>query len=325
MPLQTACSSCSAKIKVKDELIGKSIKCPKCGKVFKAAAEGAAARTAVQASAASKPAAKKPPAPAWDDDEEDEDEDEDAAPKKVKAKSKPSSDDDEDDDDADEEDGFLDLLNQTKLSDSTKKMIKSELGLREQGIWIGQPDPKIMTVRAIPKVFAGLFVMLILCIFVTAGGIMGADIKNVLVYVGLGIIYLVGAVALGILIPFMDRRKALATAYVITNKRCIVYSGRWFGGPSPESFYPDLLAHMRRMQSWIFGGGAGDIVFRSVTTITTTHHRRGGSSTSSSTTYYGFLGIRDMDDVERRIREALLTDDDDDDDDEPRRKKKKKR
>jgi predicted Zn finger-like uncharacterized protein len=317
MPLQTACSSCSAKIKVKDELIGKSIRCPKCGKVFKAVAASEGVKATLPASTGSRPTSKKPPAPAWDDDE-----DEDDAPKsKPKAKSKPISNDDDDDD----EDSFLELLNQTKLADSTKKMIKSELALREQGVWIGQPDPKIMTVRSIPKVFAGLFVMLILCIILTVGGLKGADIQNVLVYIGLGVLFLVGAVFLAILIPFMDRRKALATAYVITNKRCIVFTGRWFGGPSPESFYPDLLVHMRRMQSWIFGNGAGDIVFRSVTTITTTHHRRGGSSTSSSTTYYGFLGIREMDDVERRIREALLSDDDDDDDDEPRRKKKMKR
>ncbi len=31
MPIQTVCASCSAKLNVKDELIGKAIKCPKCG------------------------------------------------------------------------------------------------------------------------------------------------------------------------------------------------------------------------------------------------------------------------------------------------------
>jgi WD40 repeat protein/serine/threonine protein kinase len=31
MPIQTPCSACSAKVNIKDELIGKAIKCPKCG------------------------------------------------------------------------------------------------------------------------------------------------------------------------------------------------------------------------------------------------------------------------------------------------------
>jgi serine/threonine protein kinase/formylglycine-generating enzyme required for sulfatase activity len=35
MPIQTACPSCSVKISVKDELIGKAIKCPKCGQVLR--------------------------------------------------------------------------------------------------------------------------------------------------------------------------------------------------------------------------------------------------------------------------------------------------
>lgn len=39
MPVRITCSQCSTKLKVADELRGKSIKCPKCAKVLKAAAE----------------------------------------------------------------------------------------------------------------------------------------------------------------------------------------------------------------------------------------------------------------------------------------------
>jgi hypothetical protein len=128
----------------------------------------------------------------------------------------------------------------------------------------------------------------------------------------------------------LSRKKARGTAYVITNKRCIVYTGRWFGNAWAESYYPNQLIHMRCMRSWFFGEGAGSVVFRSVTTITTTYHKRGGTSTSVSTTYYGFLSIRNMESIESLIRRTLLTDDDEDDDDEDdedndRRKKKKKK
>jgi predicted Zn finger-like uncharacterized protein len=337
MPVLAACSSCSAKVKVKDELLGKSVKCPKCGKSFKAA-EGAT-ETAALKSAATKP---PPTKAAWDKEDEeksapwekktnsqkdkeetkptkkksksrdDDEEDEDDAPKaktRTKAKSKKAKDDDEDDEEA----SFRDLLDQTTLSDDIKKLIQNELGVRERGVWVGQPCPKIMTVRAIPKVLAGVFVITILSIIFSIGGGVALEIKNIFAYLAVGVLYLMAAAVITIVIPFMDRRKALATAYVITNKRCIVFNGAWFIRGSPESYYPDLVAHMRPMSSWIFGDGAGDLVFRSVTTITTTHHARGGTSTSVSTTYYGFLGIRHMHEVEERIRKALLRDDDDDD------------
>src|SRR5262245_48546764 len=165
MPLQTACSSCSVKIKVKDELIDKSIKCPKCGKIFKAAAaEDEEKKTAVQAASAAKPEAKKPPA-AWEDDEEEEGDkdspwdkkkgkDSENGKKKPPAKKAKVEDEEDDDDDDDEEKGpegeFKELLAQTVLPDATKKTILNELGLREVGVWVGQPDAKMMTVRAIP-------------------------------------------------------------------------------------------------------------------------------------------------------------------------------
>ena len=354
MPLQTACTSCSAKIKVKDELIGKAIKCPKCSKVFKVAAQGEANGTAVQSGtpdakkgvttgAASQPA-NKPPTPAWDDGEDDDekaspwnkktkgDEDnEDDAPKaKTKAPSKKRAavDDDDDDDagDRDEDAPFKELLEQTLASEDTKKQIKADLGLRETGIWAGQPDAKIMTIRGLVPAFGGAFAITILCIILGVGLGSMMEGNGRLLGLAAGALWLIAAPVVGGGIVFMARRKALGTAYVITNKRCIVYTAGWFGGVSPESFYPDLLQHMRRMQSWIFGSDSGDIVFRSVTTITTTHHARGGASTSVQTTYFGFLGIRNLDETERIIRQSLLTDnDDDEDDDDDRRSRKKKK
>ena len=49
MPVVATCSHCSGKVKVKDELIGKSVKCPRCAKPVKVAAEtqDAPAETAV--------------------------------------------------------------------------------------------------------------------------------------------------------------------------------------------------------------------------------------------------------------------------------------
>ncbi len=341
MPVVAACSHCSAKVKVKDEMVGKSVKCPKCTKPFKVAGEaqptaaesipaavGASAKTKMTNSSPKTAVSKAPPPPplppekkskaAWEtDEEEDEEEDE-----KPKGKTKKSKKDD------DEDSAFNELLNATLLPDAVKTQVREELGLKEEGVWVGQPVPKIMMVRAIPKVFLAGFITCFLSIFAGAGLLAGLGLPPLIVVPILIALDVFACIGWAILIVFMDRKAALSTAYVVTTKRCIVFKGGWFMKPGVESFYPDLLVHMRRMSSWIFGGGAGDIVFRSVTTITTTHHARGGSSVSRSTVYYGFLGVASMDETEEIIRNALLRDDDDDeddDDDRPRKKKKKKR
>src|SRR5688572_28268918 len=89
MPLRTACSSCGKKLQVRDELAGKKVKCPDCGKVFIAAAAGAPSgaegAAAIKASpskpspppvtrdkVAAKPMAKRPAPPPVDEDDEDD-------------------------------------------------------------------------------------------------------------------------------------------------------------------------------------------------------------------------------------------------------------
>jgi hypothetical protein len=305
---------------------------------------------------APKPGAKKPPPPVWGDDDDQEDDKKPAWDRKskddedsdyeddAKAKKKPAKKgplpkkraaDDDDDQDEDEEQGeddaFAELLEQTTLSPLAKKQITGELGLREKGLWIGQPDPKIMTVRGIPKAIAGVIIFVFLAIFgsVASGATLGHDNPSLAAILigGIIVLALVFAVLVFGLVLFMERKKAIGAAYVITNKRCITFLPGWFSGPAPTSYYPNMVQNMRRMPSWIFGGDAGDIVFRSVTTVTRTYHQRGGVSTSVSTTYYGFLGIRNLDEIEGRIRQALFADDDDDEDDDDeddRRKKKKK-
>jgi hypothetical protein len=335
--MQTVCTFCSAKVKVKDELVGRSVKCPKCAKAFKVAAEEVeaepAAKTATKKAApwSAKPDADSKSAP-WDKGKKGKEEEKAPAKKGPPAKKSKKHDDDDDDDEEDSGGrgkgvSFGDLLAQTTLSDSTRKLIQNELSLREQGVWVGQPCPKIMTVRSIPKCFAAGAVMLVLSI--VGGGALSQAVGEaylIFVIIGAVLLWCITVLVLSVIIMFMDRRKALGTAYVITNKRCIVFNAGWFFGPSPVSYYPDLLQHMRPMGSWVFGDGAGDLVFRSVTTVTKTYHQRGGVSTSVSTVYYGFLGIRRMEEIQGIIINTLLygggkkkkkkkKDDDDDDDD----------
>lgn len=110
MPISVACTSCATKLKVADNLAGRSVKCPKCSTVVKVVAAVAPA-----ASAPAAPAAKtspRPPAPPSPkaapakrltpkvESDEDFDENVKAAPgvspSKAKAKAKAVPEDDED-------------------------------------------------------------------------------------------------------------------------------------------------------------------------------------------------------------------------------------
>src|SRR5437763_1684142 len=63
MSMQTACSSCSAKIKVRDELIGKAVKCPQCGERIVIHANGSGASQTAQAAFPSNPSGATDPNP----------------------------------------------------------------------------------------------------------------------------------------------------------------------------------------------------------------------------------------------------------------------
>ena len=343
MPIKISCGDCSAKLAVKDELAGRTVKCPKCQQAIKVpapASDGDAPVSAGSKSAAwDKPAAKRPPEPAKpakkpakprdeEDEEDDEprrkpakrgamanDDDEDDRPKgksKAPAKRRDDDDDDEDEDDGGEK-SLKHWLSGTLLPAAVKKQVNNEITAKEDVVWLGQPCPKMMIVRNLWAIFVGVFFV---SMFIFVGGfLLLKDMSGATKGILLGGLWLVAVVGISALVPILSRRKAHQTCYVITTRRAIVFAGGFFGSPSIESFKPNLLAHMRPMKSWVFKDGAGDLVFRSVTTITTTHHKHGGSSTSRSTAYYGFLAIRNMDKIEQKIRRTLLVDDDDDDDD----------
>jgi predicted Zn finger-like uncharacterized protein len=80
MPETVQCPDCQSKLKVPETLLGKSVKCPKCGSVFKAAAGDAAEAPVPEAPVRERPAARPrtpPPEPDEEFEEGDEGGDED--------------------------------------------------------------------------------------------------------------------------------------------------------------------------------------------------------------------------------------------------------
>src|SRR5438105_672614 len=112
-------------MKIKDELAGKQVKCPKCANVFKADAPSAPAATPTQAG--DKPAA-------WDKND-------------IAAKSKPTPEEEPPTLAKGATDSLDTELAKTTLSAEDRQKVVDEIGRREKVVWLGQPVPMIRFVR----------------------------------------------------------------------------------------------------------------------------------------------------------------------------------
>jgi hypothetical protein len=90
--------------------------------------------------------------------------------------------------------------------------------------------------------------------------------------------------------PFRMRRKALKTAYVITDQRAIMLAAGAFGSTMVRSFDPERLKDLRRVQNQ---DGTGDLIFER-----TWQEGRHGDMQAAD---HGFTAIADVQELERRI------------------------
>ncbi|MDY3555117.1 hypothetical protein R5W24_004252 [Gemmata sp. JC717] len=196
------------------------------------------------------------------------------------------------------------------------RSVSAELTRGEAIVWCGQPSARLTRLKAIQTAIGFGFGTLILAagLLFVLGRSNGPGGKEAwIVLLGFGVlaaVFLAGIV-LG---SRMVYRKAARTAYVITNRRAIVWHPPLFGEGMAESYTPAQLQQMRRRDSW-FAPNAGDLIFRTETHVDVTHHsggRSGNNSYGSSTSYrtrivrFGFLGVDDVREIEKMIRAALV-------------------
>lgn len=195
------------------------------------------------------------------------------------------------------------LVEESELPASLKASVLSNLYDDESVVWVGRPHQKIVLLRSLlPTIFVvGMGGLMAYTCFFT--GNFKAAWWMVLAFAIV--------VAIGALTPFYYRRKAHSTGYVLTTRRALVFEPNLIGHISLTAYLPDVLAKMRRRNSWVLKEG-GDLIFRTVTVITTTHYKQRrtgasrGSSTSVSQTHYGFMAIADVARAERLINETLV-------------------
>lgn len=181
----------------------------------------------------------------------------------------------------------------TRLPESLRALVESELESGERVTWVEQPIPGRLMRAALPIV---LFAVpwTAFSVFWIAGASAAtarsadAGVFRAFPLFGLPFVLL----GLGMLAsPFWVRRSAKRTAYVLTDRRAIVLSGGWGGSVTVRSFAPAQLTDLRRTQR---SDGSGDLVFKQDVSR--------GSRGDLRSTNVGFLAIADVKGAEERVR-----------------------
>lgn len=311
MPIPIKCGGCEAKLNAPDTATGKKVKCPKCGVAIVVPGAGAiSTKTAPDKKPVEPPkklsAALNKSAPkkrVEDEDEDEREEDEDEQPRKASRSSSSGT-------------GDRSADNEAKLSELPENLaeqVKEQLQGKERLLWVGQPHPKLMMIRAIPVVIVGV-IMLIVGVIVpflmkSPGGA-GMDGMSILIGLGVGGVGIIVLTA-----PIWAKKKALKTVYALTNRRALIWKAGFLWGYDFEEYSAAEMTGMKRQNSW-FVKGAGDLVFKEEKHITTTttgagRTRHGGYNPGHTTTsvqiiQHGFMALKDVAEVDKLIRREII-------------------
>lgn len=190
------------------------------------------------------------------------------------------------------------------LPHETAALVGAELAAGERIVWVGQPIPGRFARKSIGIVLFGI-PWTAFAIFWMVGAGMGTwsvpakgedggffQIFRLFPLFGLPFVL----IGIGMLSsPYWMRRKAYRTAYVITDRRALVFDAGSWRGTTIRSFEPDRLNDLRRVQN---NDGSGDIIFE--------RQWRSNSDGGKQSTDIGFLAIANVKNVEDSIR-ALIS------------------
>lgn len=184
--------------------------------------------------------------------------------------------------------------------------ILHELTESEQLLWTGLQSPRVLwkggmigTAAAGGMAVAfGLFSLIPLL-----GRSSPATIPGIVM-----LVFGVAAAGFSLFVFLNAKRSDKHTVYALTNRRALVCRPTLFGEGHVDSYGPQVLQGMRRRDYW-FTKGAGDLIFRTERTlhVHVQSNRNGSSaSTSESERRFGFLGIDNVREVEKLVREKLV-------------------
>jgi hypothetical protein len=201
-------------------------------------------------------------------------------------------------------------LGEWEVPPHLKDRVAEELGRGERVVWAGRPSRRIVILRGLW--LPALMVVLSLLFLAGAFNSLLAQMQSDPTYLRWGFVAVSLLYALYgfTLVPLKKLWRASRTGYVLTNRRALVWRpGSWFGRLRMDEYPPEHVARLRRRNSWVFPG-AGDLVFKTVSTTTLTVERGRphdpGRVTDFKTEQFGFLAIWKVREVEALLRTVLV-------------------
>lgn len=170
-----------------------------------------------------------------------------------------------------------------RLPQRLRSLVESELRPRERIAWLEQPIPGRMALWELPTMVFG--------IFWTAGSMSwwrdAYKMERELVWFSAFHLPFI-LIGFGMLSsPYWARRMALRSAYVLTDRRAILFTAGWLGNVTVRSFEAERLTILRCKKH---ADGSGDLVFA----IDTDY--------DDGSTDVGFLAIRKVKVAEKLVR-----------------------
>lgn len=179
----------------------------------------------------------------------------------------------------------------TVLSRAMKLKIKSEINPDERLIWSGQPLASKMAKRGIPLAVFGIpwTAFSLFWTYAASGFEMPSFNSGFDFFPLFGIPFIL--IGIGLLTaPFWMGFSAGNTVYVLTNKRAIIFS-KSFSNFTIKDYLPEQLKDVYRQED---AEDRGSIIFG---------EEVGTGKNSNTSTSYGFLGIPDVREVEKLVKE----------------------
>jgi hypothetical protein len=191
----------------------------------------------------------------------------------------------------------MSFIDTAKLPYELRALVESEMQPGERIDWLDQPIPARLARSTWPILLFGI-PWTAFALFWTAGAAWGTSkagsgpwMFHLFPLFGLPFIL----IGLGMLSsPYWVHRQARRTAYVLTDRRAVVFSAGWRGSTTVRSFDPTRLGDLQRKQH---ADGSGDLIFA--------QDMRRDSDGDRHTTNVGFLAIRNVKHAEEMVR-ALL-------------------
>jgi len=243
-----------------------------------------------------------------------DDDDDDDAPK-AKAKPKPKREKGEGGSLRDGTQAEALELNPGFENSKLMRQVEAELSRGEVLHWAGRMCPEIAQKNANVTRIIGIVFAVAGLVF--TGIVLGVAPGMAKLAALVPVLFVVIGCVVAVLIPGKMVAQAGRSWYAVTNQRCIVYSANLFGESGETTTYePDELKRMR-VEPAKSPKGAGDLVFRKEIVNQRTDYvdRKTGrtvrSETSQKVTNFGFLGIKDVREVETLIHKVLLGESDD--------------